>query len=104
MFIPNSCCSAHSIPRAENDGSKDFETGECTMLKTFAAIGLSAALALSPLAALAEDAAAPAATEAAAAPAKAPMKAHKSHKAHKAKHHAKAKDKMAPAPAEAPKS
>ncbi len=72
------------------------------MLKTLAAIGLGAALALSPLAAFAGDTAAPAASD---STAKAPMKkkTHTAHKSHKTKHHMKSKSKMAPAPAEEPK-
>jgi hypothetical protein len=86
------------------------------MIKKFAAIGLSAAIALAPLAAFAEDAApaaAPAATDAAPAATDAGMKPAEHHKA-KAKHHAKTTHKTmmnkddapaadTPAPADAPK-
>jgi hypothetical protein len=90
--------------------------GEDLMLKTIAAIGVSAGLVLAPLAALAQTdqtapaaPAAPAASDQGATPEKAPMKS-KHHMSHK-KHMAKGKKKMekpmesAPAaPAEAPKS
>jgi len=76
------------------------------MLKTISAIGLSAALILSPLAALAQtDQAAPAAgTETGAAPAK-PMKS-THHMAKKSTKHKSMNKTTAPAaaPAEAPKS
>jgi hypothetical protein len=82
------------------------------MFKTIAAIGLSAGLALSPLAALAQtdQSTAPAAPAAGATPEKAPMKAktHHMHKKHMAK--SKSKKKMekpmesAPAGGEAPKT
>ncbi len=73
------------------------------MLKTIAALGLGAALALSPLAALAQtdQSAAPAAAE------KEPMKAKPKHH-HMSTHHMAKKKPMEPAapaaPAEAPKS
>ena len=79
------------------------------MYKKIAAIGLSAALALSPLAAIAQtdQGTAPAAgTETGAAPAK-PMKSTHHHMAKKSTHHMKKKtmEPAAPAaPAEAPKS
>jgi hypothetical protein len=80
------------------------------MLKKFAVIGLSAALALSPLAAIAQtdQTAAPAAPAAGAEPAKAPMKHKTHHHTSSMKDHSKMK-KPAPAetpaaPAEAPKS
>ncbi len=70
------------------------------MLKKFAAIGVSAAIAFAPLAALAQtDTTAPAAAPAAGADtmAKKPMHKKPMHKKHMSK-------KMEPAPAEAPKS
>jgi hypothetical protein len=93
-----------------NQESNDSH-GDCTMLKTFAALGISAAIAFAPLAALAQtDTTAPAAPGAAPAasdamaPAK-PAKA-KRHTASKPHHHAKTPAAQAPAPAapEAPKS
>jgi hypothetical protein len=76
------------------------------MLKTIAAIGVSAALVLSPLVAIAQtDTAAPAAAPAdSATPEKAPMKK-KMHKKHMAKKKMeKPMDATPAAPAEAPKS
>jgi len=79
------------------------------MFKTIAAIGLSAALALSPLAALAQTDQGTAPAAEGATPEKAPMKK-TTHHMHK-KHMAKSKKKMEKpmestpaAPAEAPKS
>jgi hypothetical protein len=79
------------------------------MTKILAALGVGAALMLTPVLAYADDAAAPA-PKAEMAPAK-PMKHHKHHAAKKpAKHHHMAKapkkmdDKKMDKPAEAPKS
>src|SRR5271165_335078 len=100
QFIHGSATSPCEQPRADEP---DTERG-LSMLKKFAAIGLSAALALSPLAALAQTdqnaapaAGAPAAAAPADASAKAPMKSHKA-KSHKTKSH-KAKKSAAPAAA-----
>ncbi len=112
-FIPNSSAGAQFLsvkqPWAEEPASE-----RPLMLKKVAAIGLIAALALSPLVALAQtDQAAPAAGAPAAAapadnsmPAKAPMKSKsKKHHTSTKKHTAKKKPMAAPAaPAEAPKS
>jgi hypothetical protein len=96
---------ARQRPRVE-------QHGECRMMKTLTAIGISAAIVFAPLAAIAQTDAAPAgaapAASAAMAPAKDSMKKAKPH------HHAKtaskkmkkpaADDATPAAPAEAPKS
>src|SRR5277367_2319362 len=92
---------------------QESNNGECRMMKTLTAIGISAAIAFAPLAAIAQtDAApagaAPAASDAAAPAADSMKKAPKKHmaKKHMAKKMKKpaAGDAAPAAPAEAPKS
>src|SRR3984957_12563654 len=105
IFIANSSQGVHALARQR---PRVEQHGECKMLKTLTAIGISAAIVFAPLAAIAQtDTTAPAAGAAPAAtdnmaPAK-PAKAHKKHMAKKAKKPA-ADDATPAAPAEAPKS
>ena len=95
------------------NGQESNNNGECKMMKTLTAIGLSAAIVFAPLAALAQTDAAPAAAAPAAADAaapgadsmmKKPMKKHMAKK-HMAKKMKKPTEDAAPAaPADAPKS
>src|ERR1700749_108452 len=89
IFIANSSQGAHCLarPRAK---SRTTRHGECGMVKTLAAIGISADIALAPLAAFAQtDTTAPAAGAApatdSAAPAADSMKKTTKHKKHMAK-------------------
>ncbi len=93
------------------NGQEFEQYGECRMMKTLTAIGISAAIVFAPLAAFAQTDAAPAGAPAAsdtAAPAADAMKkpAKAKHKKHMAAKKAKkpAEDAAPAAPAEAPKS
>jgi hypothetical protein len=95
--------------RAAQKQSQTTRSGELMMQKTLAAIGISAAIALAPLAAFAQtDQAAPAAAPAATdtmAPAKDAMKKPKKAKKHMSNKMKKPSEPAEPAaPAEAPKS
>src|SRR5580692_8148152 len=83
IFIANSSEGVHALARQR---PRVEQHGECRMLKTLTAIGISAAIVFAPLAAIAQTDAAPAApaagapaatdTDAAAKPAKAKHKKH----------------------------
>src|SRR5580692_11719863 len=102
IFIANSSEGVHALARQR---PRVEQHGECRMLKTLTAIGISAAIVFAPLAAIAQtDTTAPAG---AAAPAATDNMAPAKHKKHMAAKKAKkpAADDAAPAaPAEAPKS
>src|SRR5580704_19447622 len=109
IFIANSSEGVHALARQR---PRVEQNGECKMLKTLTAIGISAAIVFAPLAAIAQTdttapAGAPAASDTAAPAADSMKKAPKKHmaKKHMAKKAKKpaADDATPAAPAEAPK-
>src|ERR1700722_9481031 len=106
IFIANSSEGVHALARQR---PRVEQNGECRMMKTLTAIGISAAIVFAPLAAIAQtDTTAPAAAAPAAtdnmAPAKPAKAKHKKHMAAKKAKKPAADDAMPAAPAEAPKS
>src|ERR1700719_2522635 len=95
IFIANSSEGVHALARQR---PRVEQNGECRMLKTLTAIGISAAIVFAPLAAIA-----PPATDTRARPKPAKAKNKKHMAAKKAKKPA-ADDAAPAAPAEAPKS
>src|SRR5580700_3199407 len=105
IFIANSSEGAHALARQR---PRVEQHGECRMMRTLTAIGISAAIVFAPLAAIAQTDAAPAGAAPAAtdnmAPAKPAKAKHKKHMAAKKAKKPAADDAAPAAPAEAPKS